>query len=127
MSSNTYQRIYNKAVEKDFLDAERVLTILEQIQKKKNGRYISLEKITEDNKVTEKQISKLLVILVKESVLKKVYKVYCPVCGNFSNDIFDDLVEVEDYETCNECGKQVFDSSNPMKYLVLYFRVIGNE
>ena len=127
MLSTIFQTILEKVHRQINIDKKVLIELLELIQSKNLNSYLYPELLTELFNLDMNTCLKILIILEKEDILQQVYKVYCPVCQDFSSDIFKSINEVEQYEFCEECGRKLIELQNPYKYVVVYFKVIHNE
>lgn len=109
------------------INKEILERILEDIQQKPLRSYIYPEIIEQRYNLKQNEVLKLLVVLEKESVVKQVYKLFCPKCQDFGSEVFDSINELEEQDVCEYCGKELMEDGNPYKYVVVYFRVIKNE
>lgn len=127
MLSSTFQTILEKINKELMVDKATLTKVLEYVQTKSINSYLYSELLVENYRLDENVCLKVLILLEKYSVLKQVYKVYCPICKDFSEDIYEDINDLEEYEYCEECGCKLIEGKNPYKYVVVYFKVIKNE
>jgi hypothetical protein len=127
MLSSIYRKIYEIILKEVNIEPDSLIKILEYIQDKRQNSFIYPSNMIDNFQIEERVMTRVLLLLVRESILKQAYKIFCPKCQNLNTNIFEDFVEVEEYEFCEKCEEVVFDSENPMKYLVILFKVIGNE
>ncbi|MCB2361975.1 hypothetical protein [Clostridium estertheticum] len=109
------------------LDEDKIINILEYIQQKPLNSYVYPELFDEKFNISINECMRVFILLEKKNTLKQVYKVYCPICKDFSESIFEDINELEEQTTCENCGKELFEKENPYKYVVIYFKVLRNE
>ncbi len=127
MLSNTFQIILEKIHSKTQIDKFILMQILGYVQQKSIDSIIYPELLIEKYDVDINSCLKILVLLDNYSILKRIYKIYCPCCQDFSYGLYENLNELEEYEFCDNCGKQLIEEKNPYKYVVVYFKVIKNE
>ena len=127
MLLDIYQGISNKIKAITKINSEQLTDILSYIWSKPIDSYIYPEVVQERFNIELEDCMKLLVILEKKDIIKMVYKVYCPTCKDFSEQIFESINDLEDYVMCEECSEDLFDVNNPYKYVTVYFKVIRNE
>ena len=127
MLLDIYQDIWDKIKAITEINSEQLADILRYIWNKPIDSYVYPELVQEKFNIELKDCMKLLVILEKKDIIKMVYKVYCPTCKDFSEQIFESINDLEDYAMCEECSEELFDVNNPYKYVTVYFRVIRNE
>lgn len=127
MLSNIFQDILKKIKSKTTIDDAIIKEILEYIKMKPLNSYVYPEVVEEKFNIDINECIKILVILEKKNILKQVYKLYCPKCKDFSEEVFEDINELEEQNVCEFCGKELFEKENPYKYVVIYFKVIRNE
>ncbi len=124
MLSSIYLNIFNKIKEKININEETILKVLHYMQDKPLNSYVYPEVITETFNIDLNTCLKLLILLENNSIIKQVYKIYCPICKDFSYDVFNSINELNSYEYCEDCGKKLIEKENPSKYLVIFFKVI---
>lgn len=127
MLSDTFQNIMKKILSSIEIDSNILESILEYIQTKQIKSYVYPELIKERLGISIQECIKIFIYLEKFDILKQVYKLYCPVCKDFSSRVYEDLNELEEESECEICGKELFDEENLYKYVMIYFRVIRNE
>lgn len=127
MLLDIYQDIWDKIKAITEINSEQLADILRYIWNKPIDSYVYPELVQEKFNIELEDCMKLLVILEKKDIIKMVYKVYCPTCKDFSEQIFESINDLEDYAMCEECSEELFDVNNPYKYVTVYFRVIRNE
>lgn len=127
MLSDIYQGISNKIKAFTTINSEQLWDILAYIWRKPIGSYIYPEVVQERFNIELEDCMKLLVLLEKKDIVKTVYKLYCPRCKDFSEQIFESINDLEDYAICEECDEELFDPDNPYKYVTVYFKVVKNE
>ena len=126
MLSDTFQTILMKILNNLEIDSNKLRHILEYIQTKPINSYVYPEVIESKLNISISECMKIFVYLEKFGVLKQVYKLYCPQCKDFSYKIYEDIIDLEEENECEICGKELVEEENPYKYVVIYFRVISN-
>ncbi|WP_195945877.1 hypothetical protein [Paraclostridium bifermentans] len=127
MLSNSFQNILDEIKSKTNVEDYKVKLILDYIQQKEIGTFIFPENIMKRADLNFNQVIKIFNILEKYEVLKKVYKLYCPLCKDVSQETFNSINELEEQSVCEICGKDLYDSDNPYKYIFINFEVARNE
>lgn len=127
MLSDSFQIILEVVNNKSNIECVKLKNLLEYIQTKPIKSLIFPEIVSKKCELSEKEVVKVFIHLEKLGVLKQVYKLYCPNCKDISQDIFENFNELEDQSVCEECGKDLYDSDNPYKYIFINFEVIRNE
>jgi hypothetical protein len=127
MLSVLFQSIYDKIKSEKLFDDETLLKALEHIQGKRINSYVWPEDLIEKLGISEKESFRLLATFSYHSIVKQVYKLFCPVCGDVSYKTFESLNEIEHYQYCNDCGKDLLSSDNPNRYIILLYKVKKNE
>lgn len=127
MLSDSFQVILEVVNKKSNIECVKLNNLLEYIQTKPIKSLIFPEIASKKCDLSEKEIVKVFIYLEKLGVLKQVYKLYCPNCKDISQDIFENFNELEEQSVCEECGKDLYDSDNPYKYIFINFEVIRNE
>lgn len=127
MSSSIYIKIYDEISRRTELNPDKITKILEYVSGRKVGSYISVDKLSEDYNITDNDITDIMIVLYKHSIVKKVFKIYCPSCGHISRKMYDNFSEIEEVEYCDECDEAIFESGNYFKYLIVYFKVVSND
>lgn len=126
MLSDFFQNILDKLRGKVNLESDTIEKVLEYISRKKINSYVYPEVIEEKLDIDIKSVMKLLILLEKQSVVKQVYKLYCPVCRDVCDEIFETLNDLEEQEMCSNCGEVLVEGEKPYKYVIVYFKVIKN-
>ncbi|WP_317411548.1 hypothetical protein [Clostridium baratii] len=124
MLSDTLQRILNMMKNKFDISDATLEKIIIYISTKNKGTYVYPEVLEEKFGLDMNKSFKICVFLEKRSLLKRVYKLYCPNCQEIGDEMFDSFNEIEDYGYCEICGKNLIDEKNPYKYIFIYFKVI---
>ncbi len=127
MLSDSFQVILEVAKQKSNIESSKLKRLLEYIQTKPIKSLIFPEIISKKCDLSEKEVVKIFLLLEKLGILKQVYKLYCPNCKDISQHIFESFNELEEQSVCEECGKDLYDSDNPYKYIFVNFEVIRNE
>lgn len=127
MLSSFYQSILEKIIDKIEINKKELEEILEYVENKDINTYIYPEVIQDRFNIESKHILELLILLEKRSVVKQVYKLFCPKCRDFSDEIFESINELEEQEVCDKCGEVLIGGEQPYKYVVVYFKKIKHE
>lgn len=127
MLSGSFQSILEEIRNLTEIESSRIELILEYIQTKSINSFIFPENVIKKTDLKFNQIIKIFNILERHEVLKKVYKLYCPICKDVSQETFDSINELEEQSVCEICGKDLYDSDNPYKYIFINFEVTRNE
>lgn len=127
MLLDIYQNISKQIETSTKINSEKLTDILRYILSKPINSYIYPELVQEKFGIDLEDCMKLLIILEKRDIIKTVYKLYCPICADFTEQIFESINDLEEYEECEECCTKLFDSDNPYKYVIVYFKVIKND
>ncbi|CEQ08633.1 hypothetical protein UT300013_08990 [Paraclostridium sordellii] len=127
MLSNSFQNILDEIKRLTNIEDYKLELILSYIQKKEIHTFIFPENIMKKADLNFNQVIKIFNILEKNKVLKKVYKLYCPLCKDVSQETFNSINELEDERVCEECGRDLYDEKNPYKYIFINFEVARNE
>lgn len=127
MLSDSFQIILNKIIKSTNIEISKVELLLEYIQSKSVNTLIFIEVAMKKTGLDFNQMIKIFNILETFGVLKKVYKLYCPLCKDVSQETFNSMNELEEQSVCEVCGKDLYDSANPYKYIFINFEVSRNE
>ena len=127
MLSDSFQIILNKIIKSTNIEISKVELLLEYIQSKSVNTLIFIEVEMKKTGLDFNQMIKIFNILETFGVLKKVYKLYCPLCKDVSQETFNSMNELEEQSVCEVCGKDLYDSANPYKYIFINFEVSRNE
>ena len=127
MLSDSFQIILNKIIKSTNIEISQVELLLEYIQSKSVNTLIFIEVAMKKTGLDFNQMIKIFNILETFGVLKKVYKLYCPLCKDVSQETFNSMNELEEQSVCEVCGKDLYDSANPYKYIFINFEVSRNE
>ena len=119
--------ILNKIIKSTNIEISKVELLLEYIQSKSVNTLIFIEVAMKKTGLDFNQMIKIFNILETFGVLKKVYKLYCPLCKDVSQETFNSMNELEEQSVCEVCGKDLYDSANPYKYIFINFEVSRNE
>lgn len=101
--------------------------VVDFIYKKKENTYIYPEVLADKFKLDIRDAFKICTLFEKKSILKRVYKLYCPKCQEFDDEIFENFNEIEEYGCCEWCGKNLIDEQNPYKYIFIYFKKLSER
>lgn len=124
MLSDTLKSILTRIQSEVDINESILEKLIKYILEKSKDTYVYPEVLNEKFKIDFKTSFKICVILEEKGILKRVFKLYCPNCHEYSDNIFEDFNEIEEFASCEICGKYLIDESNPYKYIFIYFKVI---
>lgn len=68
---------------------------------------VYIEPITRTVEIDRRTAIEVLTLLVKEEILRPVYKIYCPYCEESSKEIYSNINEALEYGICHICGENI--------------------
>lgn len=92
-------------------------------KKYKKNDFINPYNLIGPNLFSEEIVKKIFKFMVKEKYLKPVYKVCCPLCYTFNNEIYEELDEIYESFLCPKCEFE-FENQDIFNSLIALYKVI---
>ena len=127
MLSDTLENISDYLKKNVELSEEKIEEFVDLFKIYKVNQYVYPEYFINESSLNEKECYKIFSNLVYIKILKKVYKVICPHCQYLNNEVLENFDEVEEYIFCESCGDKVYYEDKPLKYVVLFYKVVSEE
>lgn len=127
MLLDIYQDIWKEITRKKInIDKTYEEHFMQYIKGKALLSYIYPSNLCERFNLERKEAIKILIILKSYGILEQVYKLYCPDCDEYQQEVYTDIEEIGFDELCMRCGKELVSIEDPLKYVEIYYRVIKN-
>lgn len=125
MLLNTLQSISKYLRDEKIIDNEKLQLFIDEFKIYKLDEYVYPQYFINSIDLREDECYKIFSQLVYLGILKQVYKVICPHCQHVSNKVLETFNELEEYIVCEECDDEVFDIDNPLKFVILFYKVVS--
>ena len=124
MLSDSLQPLRCEITDKISLDSSIVDNILNDIAGKKKRSLMYPEVMMEDYNIDKIKILELLAVLEYQSIIKRVYKIYCAKCNDFIPYVFESINDAENHISCDECNADIASEKEIYRSLRVLFMVV---
>ncbi|MTI83420.1 MAG: hypothetical protein FH756_05815 [Firmicutes bacterium] len=88
------------------------------------GDYLYYGYFKNEINITDEDFVVMTNVLIRMGIVEKVYKLFCPECGEISRTLYYDINEIKTADICEKCDNELVGPDESYKYIVVFFRLV---
>ena len=92
----------------------------------KEGDYLYYEYFKTQIGISDEEFILIVNVLNRMGIVDKIYKIFCPACGEISRTLYHDISEIREINTCEKCDADLIETNELCKYILIYFKLVSH-